>query len=215
MIRNSFALGPEGWHSYDYHGEIVAGAGIYVLTTWQREGGVNNSGFIWSDQSRWSTDVPERPISILALIHYRSWVGLKPIDLRQADVSVYLRGDDLRLYGAECYFWVHAPGTRWHFSGRPIPIADGHWAAEPSRFRLENDESLWHRSYSSEQFWGRSYPAGGPRLDSVLGEAHSYGFAFVGFSSEVKGRLSMAEFEILPGTQEPDEDAGGMDEGSG
>jgi hypothetical protein len=115
-------------------------------------------------------------------------------------LSVYLRGDDLRLYGAECYFWVHAPGVRWHFSGRPIPIADGHWAPQPSRLLLENDESLWHRSYSSEEYWRRSYPQGGPRLDSVLGEAHSYGFSFVGFDREVQGRLSMDEFEIRPGS---------------
>ena len=115
MIRNSFCVGPEGWHSYDYHGEIVTGAGIFVLTTWQKEGGVNGGGCIWADQSRWSTDVPERPISILALIHYRNWVGLDPIDLRGCEASVYLRGDNLRLYGAECYFWVHAPGVRWHF----------------------------------------------------------------------------------------------------
>ncbi len=122
VIRNSFGVGPEGWHSYDYHGEIVTGAGIFVLTTWQKEGGVNGGAFIWADQSRWSTDVPERPISILALIHYRNWVGLGPIDLRECEVSVYLRGDDLRLYGAECYFWVHAPGVRWHFTGNPVPI---------------------------------------------------------------------------------------------
>ncbi len=199
VIRNSFGVGPEGWHSYDYHGEIVTGAGIFVLTTWQREGGVNGGGFIWADQSRWSTDVPERPISILALIHYRSWVGLEPIDLRGCEVSVYLRGDDLRLYGAECYFWVHSPGVRWHYSKNPIPIADAQWSAEPSRFRLENDESLWHRSYSSEEFWHRSYPEGGPRLDSVLGNVHSYGFSFIGFSREVQGRFSMAEFEITPG----------------
>ena len=38
MIRNSFGVGPEGWHSYDYHGEIVTGAGIFPLTTWQKEG---------------------------------------------------------------------------------------------------------------------------------------------------------------------------------
>lgn len=198
-IRNSFDVGPEGWHSYDYHGEIVTGAGIFVLTTWQKEGGVDGGGCIWADQSRWSTDVPERPISILALIHYRNWVGLDPIDLRGCEVSVYLKGDDLRLYGAACYFWVHAPGVRWHFSGNPIPIAEGHWAGEPSRFVLENDESRWHRSYSSEEFWHRSYPEGGPRLDSVLGNAHSYGFSFVGFDREVQGRLSMAEFEISSG----------------
>ena len=200
MIRNNFDIGPEGWHSYDYHGEIVTGAGIFVLATWQREGGVDGSGFIWADQSRWSTDVPERPISILALIHYRNWVGLGPVDLRQAEVSVYLRGDDLKLYGATCYFWVHSPGVRWHFSGNPIPIMERHWAPEPSRFVLENDESLWHRSYSSEEFQRRSYGQGGPRLDDVLGEVHSYGFSFIGFDREVQGRLSLGKFEIFAGT---------------
>ena len=32
-----------------------------------------------------------------------------------------------------------------------------------------------------------------------LGDVQSYGFSFVGFSREVQGRLSMAEFEIVPG----------------
>ena len=198
MIKNSFALGPEGWHSYDYHGSIVAGSGIFVLTTWERKGGVDNSGFVWADQSRWSADVPERPISILALIHYRGWVGLEPVDLRQAEVSVYLRGYDLQLYGAECFFWVHAPGVRWHYSGRPIPITHGDWAPQPSRFLLENDESLWNRSYSSAEFQHRSYAEDGPRLDDVLGEVHSYGFSLIGFDREVQGRLAMDEFAIAP-----------------
>ena len=201
MIVNSFDKGPEGWHSYDYHASMVTGA-AFILTTWQSEGGVNNSGYIWADQSRWSTDVPERPISILSLIFYRNWIAKDPVDLREAEVSVYLRGDDLQLYGAECYFWVHAPGTRWHYSGRPIAISNGCWAPEPARFTLANDESLWHRSYSSKEFWHRSYPPGGPSLDAVLGEAWSYGFSFIGFAREVHGRLSMDEFQILlPGSQ--------------
>ena len=33
-------------------------------------------------------------------------------------------------------------------------------------------------------------------LDTLLGEAISYGFSFVGFSQEVRGRLSMDELEI-------------------
>ena len=36
-----------------------------------------------------------------------------PLDLRGAEVSVYLRGDDLDLKGAKCYFWALAGGTRW------------------------------------------------------------------------------------------------------
>ena len=66
---------------------------------------------------------------------------------------------------------------------------------------LENDETLWHRNYSSQEFQRRRYPEGGPRLDDVLGEAHSYGFSFIGFEREVQGRLSMDEFEIRPGSQ--------------
>jgi hypothetical protein len=34
----------------------------------------------------------------------------------------------------------------------------------------------------------------------VLADTVSYGFSFVGFSREVTGRLSMAEFEILQRT---------------
>ena len=201
MIANGFEKGPEGWHSYDYHAEIVTGAGIFVLTTWQKEGGVNNSGYIWADQSRWSTDVPERPISILPLIFYRGWIGEDPLDLRQARASVYLKGDDLRLYGAKCYFWVHAPGTRWHYEGCPIEISSGRWAPEPTNFTLKNDESLWHRSYCSEEHWHRNYPPGGPSLEAVLADTWSYGFSFIGFAREVQGRLSMDEFEIVrPGS---------------
>lgn len=200
MIKNSFDIGPESWHSYDYHAFIVSGAGFMVLTNWQKDDGVNNSGYVWAHQAHWSTDVPEQPISILPLIFYRRWIGKEPIDLREATVSVYLRGDDLQLYGAACYFWALSPGTRWHLTSQPLEIADGRWAAEPNRFSLKNDESLWHCSYNSEAHWHDSYPPGGPNLDIVLTNTWSYGFSFVGFTSEVHGKLSMDEFEIvLPG----------------
>jgi hypothetical protein len=187
MIRNSFEKGPEGWCSYDYHASIVAdGANIFVLTTWQRNGGVDDSGHIWTDHRRWSADTPEQPLSILPLIYYRNWMGDDPIDLREAEVSVYLRGDNLRLDGARCYFWVNSPGTRWHLTCHPIPVPDGRWEAEPARVRLRNDEHLWHRSWAASP----------QSLDAVLANAVSYGFSFVGFLSEVSGRLSMDEFAI-------------------
>jgi len=190
MLKNTFAKSPEGWCSYDYHASIVAGGqNIFILATWEGEGGVGGSGHIWVDHTRWSADTPEKPLSILPLLFYRSWVNEDPIDLRNADVSVYLRGDDLQLHGAQCLFWVHGVGGRWHLNSRPLAISEGQWSPEPLRFSLPNDESLWHHSWPRDP--ERSKP-----LAEVLGDAHSYGFSFVGFSSEVDGRLCMSEFEI-------------------
>jgi hypothetical protein len=193
MVKNSFDKGPEGWCSYDYHASIVDdGVNVFVLAVWARAGGVNDSGYIWTNHRRWSADVPESPVSILPLIFYQRWVNAELLDLREAEVSVYLRGDGLQLHGARCYFWVLADGTRWHYTGHPLAISDGQWAAEPNRFTLHNDEALWHRSW-----------AGDPRnpwpLDRVLGQVESYGFSFVGFAREVSGRLCMDEFEIRRG----------------
>ncbi|MBV7339385.1 hypothetical protein KFU94_66460 [Chloroflexi bacterium TSY] len=190
MIENHFTKGPEGWCSYDYHASIVAGGhNIFILATWAREGGVNNGGYIWVDHTRWSADTPEKPLSILPLLFYRSWVSADAIDLRGAEVSVYLRGNDLRLDGARCYFWVHAIGTRWHYTAQPLTINEGSWASTPEQFVLDDDEARWHCSWSDT-------PASPTPLTHLLGNAHSYGFSFVGFSSEVSGQLCMAEFAI-------------------
>lgn len=190
MIKNSFTKGPESWCAYDYHASMVAdGQNIFILATWAREGGVNNGSYIWVDHRRWSADTPEKPLSILPLLHYRNWIDADPVDLRGCEVSVYLRGDNLRLDGAKCYFWVNSPGTRWHYTAQPLTITEGAWAAEPQRFALPDDESRWHRSWAAN-------PATALSLTQILRSALSYGFSFVGFTSEVTGRLSMAEFEI-------------------
>ncbi|MSP11475.1 MAG: hypothetical protein EXR62_00825 [Chloroflexi bacterium] len=192
MIKNSFEKGPENWCTYDYHASVIAsGPSIMILTTWARNGGVNNGSYVWTDHTRWSADVPEKPESILALIYYREWENADPIDLREAEVSAYLRGDGLDLGGAICDFWINIPGQRWHYSGHPLTISDGKWAPEPNRITLHNDEKLWHHSWA-----GR--PPKPKSLDECLRQVHSYGFAFVGLSMEVSGRLSMAQFEIKP-----------------
>ena len=187
-VVSNFSIGPGGWCSYDYHASMIAGENYFVLTTWEESGGVGDSGYVWADHTRWSTDVPERPVSILPLIRYRNWLGEPPIDLRGAELSVQLRGDGLKLGDAECYFWAHASGNRWHCKGRPVEISDGRWG-EPSRFTLESDESLWYRS------WVRGDVTAAD-LDAVLAGAASYGFSFVGFTHEVTGKLSMGSFEI-------------------
>ena len=188
-VRNTFTQGPEGWCSYDYHASMVdGGRNVFILTTWESRGGPGDAGYVWADHARWSADTPEKPLSILPLLFYPSWVNQDPMDLRAAEVSVYLRGDHLQLDGAQCLFWVHSGGGRWHLSSQPLTITDGAWAADALRFALTHDEALWHHS------WPRDENSGS--LDEVLGNALSYGFSFVGFSSEVTGRLSMSQFEI-------------------
>lgn len=190
MIRNTFDQGPEGWCSYDYHWSIVAqGKNIFILTTWESQGGVNNSGYVWCDHTRWSADTPESPVSILPMLVYMHWIGRGPVDLRDAQVSVYLRGDELQLQGAKCHFWVVAPGCRWHLNSQDLSISNGRWADQPNRFVLKNDESLWHRSWLLD-------PASPQSLDDVLGRAVSYGFSFVGFGQEPRGKFAMDELEI-------------------
>jgi hypothetical protein len=189
VIRNSFAKGPEGWCSYDYHASMVAdGRNIFILTTWEAKGGPGDAGYVWTDHRRWSADTPESPLSILPLLFYRNWIDKDPIDLRDAELSVYLRGDGLRLDGATCLFWVHGAGGRWHLDSQPLPISEGAWSAEPLRVALPDDESRWHHSWPRKEW---SQP-----LSAVLGAAHSYGFSFIGFSSEVTGRLCLSQFAI-------------------
>ena len=95
----------------------------------------------------------------------------------------------LKLNGADCYFWVMSHSTRWHYSSNPLKISEGKWADDPLRFILRNDESLWHMSWTNL----RNGPA---TLDTILKSCISYGFSFIGFGQEVRGKLSMDEFQI-------------------
>lgn len=189
VLIDNFNEGREGWQVYDYNG----GAGknnVFYPATWEKSGGVDDSGYIWGDDSRWRIDTPEMPHSILALIIYRGWVEAGAVDLRDAKLSVYLRGDGLDLKGAKCYFWVldNEKGTRWHCQGRPLAIHDATWG-EPQRIELKADEKLWYRS------WTRN-PDNPASLADCLGSCDSYGFSLVGFSEEVTGKLSMDELKI-------------------
>ena len=190
MATNSFTKGPEGWCSYDYHAAVLSGwRETFILSTWRPGQGPNGRNCVTVDHYQWSADTPEEPVSILPLIHYRNWMDLEPLDLRGADLSVYLRGDNLKTDGAACYFWVNTTMNRWHLTSQPLYISTDCWADEPNRLRLVNDESQWHNSWAG-------LPPRRKSLDGALASASSYGFAFVGFRAEVTGRLSMSEFEI-------------------
>jgi hypothetical protein len=189
-LVNNFDKDAAGWQTYDYDGGRGDAKNSFYPLTWESTGGVNNSGYVWADDSRWRIDTPENPHSILAFIIYRRWVEEDELDLRDAELSVYLRGDGLDLKGAKCQFWAlnAENGTRWHYSGRPFAVPEGDWGAKQS-VTIENDESLWYRSWSRD-------PSNPATLDHVLSKCDSYGFSFIEFSEEVTGKIAMDELEL-------------------
>ena len=150
VIRYSFdgdEVDKQAWRIYDYAGDNSAetverakkagGRNVFYPVSWEKSGGFHGSGYIWADDSRWRIDTPENPHSILALLIYQRWKtprgvgqgtldgkGGPVLDLRNAEVSLYLRGDNLDLKGAKLYFWVVSGFTRWHFDGQPLAVSD-------------------------------------------------------------------------------------------
>lgn len=188
-VIDNFNSGAEGWQIYDYDGG--QSGNVFYPVTWENSGGVGNSGYVWGDDSRWRIDTPENPDSILSFIVYRSWVGESSLDLRDAELSFYLRGDNLDLKGGNIYFWVlnsEPYGHRWHLTSEPLQITEGAWGAKQT-VTLFNDPTKWHRS------WTRS-PLVPGTINDILSNVESYGFSFVGFSEEVTGKFSMDELEL-------------------
>lgn len=175
------------WGSYEYIGP----GEIFHPVHFEPNGGPGDQPFIWANDESWSIDTPESPNSILALLFYPLWL-LEPLyDLREASLEFCLRGDDLDLKEAQCYFWVHTAtphSTRWHYIHQPLPIADGCWDA-PHKITLANDQHSWHHSFSSD-------PASKRSLSTTLQACTSFGFSFVGFSEKVTGRLSLSAFSL-------------------
>lgn len=197
-VVDDFDSGSCYWQVYDYNGGHLGWGNVFYPVVWQDYGGVRNSPYVWADDSLWRIDTPEDPDSILSLIVYQSWKSSSNLDLRNATVSVYIRGDELDLKGGYLDFWVlgSTPGntSRWHFSSRPLTISEGTWGPKQT-FVLTCEPALWNLS------WG-GHPDQPPvSLDQVLANALSYGFAFVGFSEEVTGRLSIDQMQITLAAQ--------------
>ena len=188
-MKHDFDIGPEHWCSYDYEGCVRAGRNIFVLAAWSPTGGVNDSGYIWTNQAAWSADTPEDPISVFAFTLRRNWVGEESYNLLGADVSLYLRGDDLILHGSRAYFWVNGGGATWHLNSHPLEIGDGEWPSEPNRFTLEADESLWHQTWTPD-------PAGVRGIEAALTDCSSIAVQLSGFTSLPAGKIAMDELEI-------------------
>ncbi|MDP2104594.1 MAG: hypothetical protein Q8J76_01265, partial [Desulfobulbaceae bacterium] len=105
---------PTAWQSYHY----TDGGHTYIPVQYDPAGGPENRPSIWVNDLMWTIDTPEQPHSILALIYYRDWCFDGPLNLSRAKISCRLRGDNLQLHGAKCYFWIvsYTPRvTRWHY----------------------------------------------------------------------------------------------------
>lgn len=189
MINHRFESSLQGWCTYDYHWSIVSGGkNVFILANWEKEGG-GDSGYIWTDHTRWSADTPKEPVSILPFLLYMSWVDLDRLDLRDARMAVYLQGDGLSLYSARCLFGIHVGGTRWHYPSQPLTISDDEWAAQPNDITLVDDESLWHMSWSLD-------PDNPTPMSEVITSVESFGFSFVGFKQEPPGNFCMDDFRL-------------------
>lgn len=186
ILTNEFNTNQQGWWSYNF--DEGTGQNVFFPLTWRPDGGINNSGYVWTDDSRWAIDTPEEPDSILALTTYTDWQEIGPVDLKNAIITVNLKGDNLELKGSNLYFWAldNETGARWHFTDYPIKIPIGKWE-DKIQFKLSNDESRWHRSWGPES-----------DLNMTLSGTDSFGFSFRGFpeNEEVTGKLSMDQFEI-------------------
>jgi len=195
LVSNKFDDGDSaGWSIYDWWTEGGVAHQYFSPVSLENQGGVGNSGYIWADDSRWGIDWPD--VSILCFIIYPRWTGgggPENWDLRNAMVSVYLRGESLDLKGGSVRFWVfdsENDGVRYQFMGHPLSVSEGVWTK--NTFVLENDESLWYRSWSGDTTKLTN-------LDKVLSGVDSYGFSFRQFSyygGEVTGKLEMDEFSI-------------------
>jgi len=188
MVMKDIAPPLAAWKSYEY----FPGGHNYHLTRYDATGGPDGKECVWADDSMWTIDTPEQPHSILFLIHYSIWDDSPPRDIKNAEIRFRLRGENLALHGARCYFWVVTQfprATRWHFTGQPLPISFGHWG-EPAVLRLEDDPSCWHRSFVSD-------PTCTAGLTDALSFCLSYGFAFVGFSEKVTGTIGLADFAMF------------------
>lgn len=178
----------ENWYVYDYDG----GSGLNVNVFYPVE---DNGEYVTADDSKWRVDTPEDPDSVLAFIRYQRWVESggtvvtsngDPIDLTGATVRFELRGDGLDLKGGHCTFWVlsYDRSQRWHNTVTLPSVVNGSWSSYT--LLIENDPGDWHMSWE-----------GSPQTDDlglVLANVHSYGIAFVGFSSEPTGAIDMRGF---------------------
>ena len=62
-LRHTFDHDYEMWQTYDYTACLDTDHDVYRPPAWEARGGVRGSGYIWTDDTRWTIDTPETPRS--------------------------------------------------------------------------------------------------------------------------------------------------------
>ena len=156
VYRESFDSGPGKWLTGKnrtdppgWHRNILGFWGEGVPLKWSAKGG-HSGGFAYTEPP-WYFDDNHGEFYWLYLIFvaYSNDAGLAGADLRDAEVSFYLRGRDPDLKGSRLFFWIQGPGhegdsnRNWALTSIPWDriLLDGGW--QEVRFKLPDDESRW------------------------------------------------------------------------
>ena len=145
---------------------------------------MDGGGYGWTDTSRLKLDVPDDN-SVLAFMTILVWHGYDYIDLRDAYLQVWLRGQQFDLKDATMYMHVVTDIGRWHYTGEPMMIGDD-WTW--NGFWIKGDETLWTNT------WRRNGQLGGLDRSGVT----MFGFGFRGHDPEdlPTGIIEIDELEI-------------------
>ena len=188
VISQNFDIWNERWATYQ---DSYGYGNVFYPMTYQRNGGVNDGAFIWTDSSRWNVDPPDR--SMLVAVNYWRWLfppdwraktgSGENVDLTNTFLEVYLRIRNLRLGNAYTTFWVLCNGARWHLRNHLV-MENGKWKF--NSVYLSSDPKHWELS------WSR----GGKEAKLCLDQVESYGFAIRGFDKDesINGVFEIDEF---------------------
>ena len=162
IYRESFDEGPGTWGmgkdspTPGWHKNFLGYHGVPVPLKWNKTGG-RSGGFSYSE-SPWYFDDNHGLYAWLYLTFfaYSKDVGIKGVDLRNAEVKVSLRLRDIDLKGTRLLFWIQGPASmvsgcqqgcdymcNWTLSSQPIKdeLLDGEW--HDVSLTLANDEGAW------------------------------------------------------------------------
>lgn len=191
IVAHRFDVWNERWTSYQ---DAYGRGNVFFPMSHQRSGGVDGGGFVWTDDSRWLIDAPEKPHSILIAVNYWRWLfppewrartgAGDNVNLADATLEVALRGRGLELGTAHVTFWIVCDGARWHIA-QPLMPGNGEWAT----IRV---------SLSTAADWQLSWSRGQRDAALCLDHVESYGLAFRGFQPGQipRGVLDMDDFRL-------------------
>ena len=203
IYRETFDKGPGGWavgkndENGRWHRNIFGYRGDEVPLTWHPSGGANG-GFA-SSESPWYFDDNHGEFSWFYLairVANSADIGLAGADLRNAIISITLRGTDLKLYENRLIFWIQGRSGRTggYYEGKEVLY---NWALESQPITAELEDGEWHEVHlcltTDEDAWSQmGIVKGGHRkkirviqsrdaaegtLDHILsGAHHNFGF---------------------------------------